>query len=236
VSGKHRLRLSRAETVINLTSSKQETELGKALELATAELLGEFELRLVHEKSWKLSEIVDGLEAEYPDVDFYSPPKTASMKPDGGVLSLEGREGKRHPILISEVKNQGTNDLRKEEGKAAQARGNAIERLGKNVIGIRAAMLAEGIMPFVCFGYGVDFEDGSYILDRVATIAMFGELNKVNVVNLGAGEQFNRGSFFFREKKWSVEEMREILVEVGSKSIHYYLAKHGRDAFVPDVA
>ena len=31
--------------------------------------------------------------------------------------------------------------------------------LGKNVIGFRAAMLTEAIMPFVCFGYGCDFDD-----------------------------------------------------------------------------
>jgi hypothetical protein len=49
-----------------------------------------------------------------------------------------------------------------------------IERLGKNVIGFRTAMLKEDIMPFVCFGYGCDFEEQSSILDRVVTIAMFG--------------------------------------------------------------
>ncbi|HVO54684.1 MAG TPA: EcoRI family type II restriction endonuclease [Solirubrobacterales bacterium] len=230
---KHRLRLNRARTIINLTSRQQETALGQALKVATAHLLEEFGLELVHKKSWKLSEIVAELRGEFADVDFYDPSPAASMNPDGGVLSIVAREdGREHPVLVSEVKNQGTNDLRKEEGKKPQAKGNAIERLGKNVIGIRTAMLAQGIVPFVCFGYGVDFAEGSSILDRVATIAMFGTLNEVNVVNAGSDEQFNRGSFFFREKEWDEAEMSEILIDVGTRSIHYYLAKYGSDAFV----
>ena len=46
------------------------------------------------------------------------------------------------------------------------------------------------IMPFVCFGYGCDFEKGSSILDRVVTIAMFGPLREINVVPLGESGQF----------------------------------------------
>ncbi|MCQ3807647.1 MAG: hypothetical protein KTV16_10300 [Acidimicrobiia bacterium] len=52
------------------------------------------------------------------------------------------------------------------EGKPKQAKGNAIERLGKNVIGFRTAMMNEAIVPFVCFGSGCDFADDSSILDR----------------------------------------------------------------------
>ncbi len=47
-------------------------------------------------------------------------------------------------MLIVEVKNQGMNDLRAVEGKPRQAKGNAIERLGNNVIGFRTAMVNEG--------------------------------------------------------------------------------------------
>lgn len=160
---KHRLRLSRAGTILNLTSRQQETALGKALKAATGQLLSEFELKLIHRKTWALSAVV--------------------------------------------------------------------ERLGKNVIGIRTAMLGEGVVPFVCFGYGADFADGSSILDRVATIAMFGELNTLHVVNAGGREQFNRGSFFFRKKRWSKNEMRDVLAEVGRRCIYYYLAKYGEGHF-----
>jgi type II restriction enzyme len=228
---KHRLRINRAETIINLTAKQQESELGEALKLATAELLTRFDLDLVHRKSWMLSDIVGRLSDEYPEVDFYSPTPGAHMKPDGGFLSLRGEAGEDYPILISEVKNQGTNDLRAEEGKPRQAKGNAIERLGKNVIGIRTAMMGEGIVPFVCFGYGIDFEAGSSILDRVATIAMFGELNQIYVVNSGGDDRFNRGSFFFRRERWTEAEMTEIMLDIGTRSIHYYLAKYGEGYF-----
>jgi type II restriction enzyme len=229
---KHRLRLNRAGTIINLTSKQQETALGQALKLATAQLLGDFGLDLVHKKSWKIPEIVEQLAKDFPEVEFYEPSARASMNPDGGVLSIRNTAGKEFPVLISEVKNQGTNHLRAEEGKPPQAKGNAIERLGKNVIGIRTAMLGEGIVPFVCFGYGVDFAEDSSILDRVATIAMFGNLNEICVVNAGSQEHFNRGSFFFRESEWDEDEMFKVLIEIGTRSIHYYLAKYGKDEFV----
>jgi type II restriction enzyme len=84
---------------------------------------------------------------------------TSAIRPDGGLLFIEGKKGDplTYPILIAEVKNQGTNDLRAQEGLPKQAKGNAIERLGKNVIGLRTALLRESIFPFVCFGYGCDF-------------------------------------------------------------------------------
>lgn len=137
-------------------------------------------------------------------VEFGDPLPNTFMSPDGGILSILAAEDEHtFPILITEVKNQGTNDVRAAEGLKKQAMGNAIERLGKNVIGFRAMMLDEGIIPFVCFGYGWDFQDGSSILDRVKTIAMFGELNRVNVVPEGEEGLINRGSFYFRQEPWS---------------------------------
>lgn len=74
------------------------------------------------------------------------------------------------------------------------------KRLGKKVIGFRTAMLRENIFPFVCFGDGCDFADDSSIIDRVVTIAMFGELNKT-YVHVESG-LFNRGSFYFKVEQW----------------------------------
>lgn len=151
-------------------------------------------------------------------------------------------DGKKYPILISEMKNQGTNDLRAQEGLKKQAKGNAIERLGKNVIGLRTALLYESIFPFVCFGYGCDFTEDSSILDRVSTIAMFGRLNTTHLHNSGDGGGFNRGSFYFREQRWTVEdreqrwtveEMNNILFDVAERSIYYYFSKYGKEKFLP---
>lgn len=229
---KHDLRIQRAGTVINLTSRQQEASVGKALSRVVPILITEFGLKLRHDNNWRLADIVERLKTAFPGVKFHFHHDTSSMRPDGGILSVVGKnEGRVYPILITEVKNQGTNDLREAEGKPRQAKGNAIERLGKNVIGFRTAMRTEGIVPFVCFGDGCDFTSDSSILDRVTTIAMFGPLNEMNVVNAGPNEYFNRGSFYFRPKPWTVDEMTEIMVEVGRRSIHYYLSRYGKDHF-----
>lgn len=229
---KERLRRNRYGTVINATSSKQELQLGEALIETTERLTDKFGLELQHDKKVMLSDIVAELRDSFPSVEFCETLSNTFMSPDGGILSIKAKgSGRVFPILITEVKNQGTNDLRASEGLKKQAMGNAIERLGKNVIGFRTMMLDEGIVPFVCFGYGWDFHDGSSILDRVKTIAMFGELNRVNVVPEGEEGLFNRGSFFFRLEPWTREEMADVMVDVGTRAIHYYFAKYGDDAF-----
>lgn len=220
------LRRQRTGTVINLTSKQQESLLGVALTAVVEKLTQRFGVRLYHERDRRPRDVVATLRESFPDIPFHYSFETSAMRPD--------RDGKKHAILIVEVKNQGTNDLRALEGKTPQAKGNAIERLGRNVIGFRKAMLPEAIMPFVCFGYGCDFADTSSILDRVVTIAMFGPLNESNVVSQGEHGRFNRGSFFFREEKWTDHEMASIMYEVGKRSLHYYFAKYGEQHFRVD--
>lgn len=221
-------------TVINATSKKQESSLNKALQQVKSQLVQDFNLKLRWDKQWLLSDVINRLRDEFPDVSFADPLPRSFIKPDGGILSIVDVKEVGYPILIVEVKNQGTNDQRLAEGKPRQAMGNAIERLGKNVIGFRTAMLRESITPFICFGYGCDFAVGSSILDRVMTIAMFGELNKVKVVDEGQAGQFCRGSFFFREKEWDVKEMTDRMLDVAKRSIYYYFAKYGEDHFCGD--
>lgn len=228
---KHQLREQRTGTVINLTSTKQEGRLGKALQAVAKRLNTSFTVTLHHERQWKLADVIAPLRDLFPDVPFHYYFETSAMRPDGGILSIRDRDGNLFPVLIVEVKNQGTNVLRQAEGKPPQAKGNAIERLGKNVIGFRTAMLNEGILPFVCFGDGCDFAEDSSILDRVVTIAMFGPLNQLNVVNAGEHGRFNRGSFFFREQEWTSDEMATVMYDVAERSVHYYYAKYGKERF-----
>ena len=176
-------------------------------------------------------DIVSELWEQYRNVDFSYTRDSSFMRPDGGFLSIVSKAKEKYPILITEVKNQGTNDLRAKEGLGKQSQGNAIERLGKNVIGFRTALLHESIFPFVCFGDGCDFAPNSTILDRVIIISMFGELNKIRVHNEGPNGIFNRGSFYFREDKWTIEEMAVIMKEVAEKSVYYYFSKYGENKF-----
>lgn len=228
---KHQLRVQRTGTVINLTSTQQEGRLGQCLPAVANRLHNEFGVTLRHEREWKLADVVRRLQAAFPNVPFHYYFKSSAMRPDGGILSIQDKDGKLFPVLIVEVKNQGTNDLREAEGKPRQAKGNAIERLGKNVIGFRTAMLTEGIIPFVCFGDGCDFTASSSILDRVVTIGMFGPLNCVQVVNDGEQGQFNRGSFYFRPEPWTSKEMEAVMYDIAERSIHHYYAKYGKANF-----
>ena len=234
MADKVRLRSQREGTVINFTSKKQEEEIIKALDQVVEYLDAKFgkKISLAYEKQWNLKDIVGELRQYYPEMDFHHHFETSSIRPDGGILSIKTNLANTltYPILISEVKNQGTNDLRAQEGKPRQAKGNAIERLGKNLIGLRTALMRESIFPFVCFGYGCDFENTSSILDRVSTMAMFGRLNTTYLHNEGQGK-FNRSSFYFRENRWTVEEMAEIMKDIAERSIFYYFSKYGKDSF-----
>lgn len=234
MSHKEQLRKQRINTVINGISSKQEKLLVTAVENVSQRLLAHFPgLKIFWEKEKKLCDAIVELQRVFPDIRFANVLPTSSMKPDGGILYVSSVDEKQSfPILITEKKNQGTNDKRKSEGLKRQAKGNAIERLGKNVIGFRTWMLSEHVFPFVCFGDGCDFENGSSILDRVVTIAMFGELNKENVMSEGPNYEFNRGSFYFREEPWTEKEMEDISFSVAVKAVHYYFAKFGEEKFL----
>ncbi|MGD0498733.1 MAG: EcoRI family type II restriction endonuclease [Bryobacteraceae bacterium] len=231
---REQLRTLRANTVINVTSQKRETDAMRAMDQVAEYLEKKYgtQIDLAHRSQWLLCDIVAELRQTYPDVQFHYHQDTSSLRPDGGVLYIRGKEGDAlsYPILIAEVKHQGTNDARATEGLSIQAKGNAIERLGKNVIGLRTALMREAIFPFVCFGYGCDFEAGSSILDRVTTIAMFGELNKTHLYNEGGGK-FNRGSFYFRPTKWSVAEMVAVMQDIADRAIMYYFSKYKQACF-----
>jgi type II restriction enzyme len=230
---KDELRNQRTGTVINTKSRPMEKDVMLAVRQTQEYIIEKFYVKLDHVSDLHLKDIVVELRERYKNVDFSYRFDTSSMRPDGGILSVVSKDGsKKFPILITEVKNQGTNDLRTKEGKTKQAKGNAIERLGKNVIGFRTALLHESIFPFVCFGDGCDFAPDSSILDRVITISMFGELNKIRVQNEGPNGIFNRGSFYFREEKWNIDEMAVIMKEVAERSVYYYFSKYGEKIFV----
>jgi type II restriction enzyme len=217
---------------LNSRSSKMERRLGVALGLMQDMVKSEFGLTAVVAKTMQLSSIVDAMNERYGEqaaIQFaraYSGGDTY-LEPDGGFWSIEEWDDPLRVILVAEVKRQGTNDSRKREGKKTQSRGNAIERLGKNMRGIDAFFLGERITPFVCFGEGCDFGDESYILDRVATLNGFFPLNTVFVDKIEVGEDtLKPTSMYFREQSWSPAEMAEVLVPVARRAIQYYQEKY----------
>jgi type II restriction enzyme len=231
MSNKDNLRKQRTGTVINNNSEKREGKVAEAITMVYQSIIHKYNVKLLHESRIYLSGIVQNLRDQFSEMEFHYHFETSSMAPDGGIIYLVDKDEKKYPILITEVKNQGTNDLRAKEGKIKQAKGNAIERLGKNVIGFRAALLKESIFPFICFGDGCDFAPDSSILDRVVTINMFGKLNEIKVHNEGPSGIFNRGSFFFREKNWTPKEMADKMLKIANSSVLYYFSKYGEEAF-----
>lgn len=167
-----------------------------------------------------------GLRAEF-NTEFAD----RTIIPDGGILYLVNNETKeKFPLVIAEIKRQGTNKEREAEGKNKQATGNAIERLGKNLTGIRTMMNYEKITPFVCFGWGCDFaidqEDTGTVRSKVIMMNEFYNLNQIYIFKRDGdanNNNFAPVSMYFREEKWTVQEMFTIMKEIAEASIRYYL-------------
>lgn len=71
----------------------------------------------------------------------------------------------------------------------------------------------EKIFPFVCFGYGSDFEKNSTILEEIYFISGFKPINKVNLED---------GSFFFQVEKHTKRDIYSIMLEIAEESLKHY--------------
>lgn len=188
-----------------------------------------YSIEFAHEIS--IQYIINFIRAKKVRSEFDTSYIDRKIIPDGGILFLvkhiDGVEVDRKPILIAEIKRQGTNDERVKEGKTKQATGNAIERLGKNLTGIKAMMMYEGITPFVCFGWGCDFAaDSGTVLSKVSMLNEFYPLNRIFVHKRDGSADYNKFSpvsMFFREEEWQTDEMFEVMKEIAETSIRYYL-------------
>lgn len=229
MSNKTQLRTQHIGTNKVVKSKKSEELLTIAVNNVLSRLQKEYPLlNIGYMKSIKNVDIIDKIKNASPNEELECFFDNTYLSPDGGFIYLLGKNANKYHILISEKKNQGTNDLRLSEGKEKQARGNAIERLGKNVIGFLSLMHGESINPFICFGDGCDFSKDSTILDRVATMAKYRRLNSIRMMNT---ELQSSGSYFFREKPWEVNEMETYMYEIAERSIMYYKSKYGINFF-----
>jgi len=179
-------------------------------------------------KSIEIKYMIDLIKSKNVRSEFDYNFNDRTIVPDGGVLYLEKKDGTfKKPILISEVKRQGTNKQRLREGKKRQATGNAIERLGKNLTGIKAMMNHEKITPFICFGWGCDFApEEKTVLSKVFMLNEFYSLNKTYVFKKDGDSNYNffsPVSMYFREEVWTVDEMFQIMKEIAETALRYYI-------------
>ncbi len=165
-----------------------------------------------------------------PTYDIYGDNK---IEPDGGVVWLRSKNSvAEYPLLISEVKTQGTNGGRKKAGLQKQATGNAIERLGKYVNTFRRLYSYDSIFPFVVFCSGGDFNfSGIVPLDSEAKIqgarlCDFVGRQDFNVVRTKANmpnyTKHNPFTLMAKKEQWGILEITNILREVAIDSLNYY--------------
>jgi type II restriction enzyme len=210
-------------SIKNAISKKMDSNIDIAVQKLISSLCKKYpHLNFEHKKKLSLAEIIIDLSKQFPKYSKHFSPvmEKSFIKPDGGFLYATNKNGLRRLILIAEVKRQGTNDKRMREGLPKQSKGNAVERLGKNLIGIRAIFKKERVIPFVCFGSGYDFQKGSTILDRVVTMNDFFSLNEIFIKK--EHNPFEPVSMFFRYDDWTTKEMTEIMMNIAKKAINYY--------------
>ena len=228
------LRKSHVGIKLNDRSSKMEKRLVAAMKMVADTIRNDYGLTAKIEKRIYLDDIVEEMRERYKGskAQFglaYEGKERTYMQPDGGFMWIEewGVEPRRF-VLVAEAKRQGTNDVRQKEGKKKQGRGNAVERMGKNMRGVDALFLGEGITPFVAYGEGCDFDPkASSITDRVATLNGFFPLNTTFVEKVQVeGETLKPVSLYFREKPWTPREMYDPLMDVARRTIAYYKKKY----------
>lgn len=219
----------------NVLSKNDDKEVYAAAKMVMDYLEKRFEMDVKYEnyhlefaKSIKICDMINFIRNKNIRTEFYAYDETRTIVPDGGIIYLVNeKENIKYPLVIAEVKHQGTNKEREKEGKEKQATGNAIERLGKNLTAIKTYMHYENITPFVCFGHGCDFaEDSLTVLSKVWCLNEFYNINKIYVNKRDNDREhggFSPVSMYFREEKWSAEEMFDIMKEIAEYSFRYWL-------------
>ncbi|WP_270981219.1 EcoRI family type II restriction endonuclease [Campylobacter helveticus] len=180
-------------------------------------------------KKLDLSFMIENIKASKLRAEFDTSFMDRAIYPDGGILFLKKKDEPNFAkvLLITEAKRQGTNDERAKEGRKKQATGNAIERLGKNLTGIKAMLNHEKITPFVCFGWGCDFAPSEKtVLAKLNVLNEFYYLNKTYIFKTDGNSNFNYFSpvsMYFREEKWKADEMFHICKEIAETALRYYI-------------
>lgn len=187
---------------------------------------------LDYDKTKKCVTVYKNLNLNYKNKD-----NKGYSSPDGGYIYWR-INGKKHLILITEDKKQGTNDKRMAEGLKRQSLGNAIERFAKNSNFNSLLVHEEDIYPYILFGSGCDFHESETIAGRLKQ-GNFGKDN-IREVTTKFSIYKERGyptiNIFLKSHKWNegeygcsdwtLNERIKICVEAMKQSIEYYYNKY----------
>ena len=142
--------------------------------------------------------------------------------PDGGLLYMI-YDGVKYPICICEAKQQGTNDKRKEEGKAPQSLGNAIERSCKNYLELKSFCTPFDYFPYNMFLSGCDFKKESSIIDRLDVLTNYHERNVDYTFHPDS-----LTSVHMREEVWTQDEIYDIIYDTTVKVVKHIFMKKSK--------
>ena len=138
--------------------------------------------------------------AQHFNPSYQSANPKSAIKPDGGILFLNDNI----PLLSTEAKKQGTNNLRCDKGLKKQAMGNAIERAHKNYNEIKNLFDPYPYTGYILFGYGCDFQPGSSIIDRLGAMTYYDSFNTLHIKDSIKESTLYNTKFIERNKKASV--------------------------------
>ena len=209
-------------SMFNANAKQHERKLQESVLKIKSELESMYpELKFTHRKKLYLSEIVEKL-----GKTFTPESKKPYVNPDGGLLFIEWN-GTEYPILISEAKKQGTNDVRLKKGLKIQSRANAIERAYKNALAFSQYNEKLDYNPYVIFACGCDFDKDSSIIDRLWHLTRFEPMNtNLSLFNEDVTSVYLKGHHYTEEPNfWTVSEIYEIMKEIAVGIINHVTGK-----------
>ena len=156
------------------------------------------------------------------------------IQTDAPIIWLEINQNNtivKNPIFMGEMKKQGTNGKRLEEGKSKQSQGNAAgDRVAKNfqIAADFCYLCDRNFFPYNVFMHGYDFKDDEITKTTKSKLKpFFGELNTLNPYfdkDIPWGRK--GGSCFYQGDNYTYEQLYQICYDCCEIGIKHYLSKY----------
>ena len=183
-------------TIFHKEAQIHDTEVGNTSLLVKKQLEFEFPmLKFRYRKDLSKKEINKALKKIDKSLGQTLFVKSASIKPDGGIIEVKDDNGNWRVVLVSEAKHQGKDIENIRAGKLVgkkndqdiMAAGNAIERAYKNINEIANFMLSECYFPYVLFLEGSNFLTQDVVVTRpdgrkVTLLYNDGKINRLDIL------------------------------------------------------
>lgn len=175
------------------------------------------------------------IESGYPvsDANMYYG-QDSSIDSDAPIIYLtinNNGEVKLYPLYIGEIKKQGTNDRRLEEGEKRQGQGNATgDRVAKNynIIADYCYLCNRTFFPYNVYLHGFDFSDSEITKTTKAKLEpFFGTLSKFNPYFHEICGSHKGGSCFYQKDMFTPEQIYDNCYSCCQVGIEHYLKHFG---------